>query len=237
MRRLPIVIFFNLLGIALFISWYLPEQHGWWSQLDAAIFLYFNQMVAKSHAYAVFLAVTNYRAFDVTSLLAMGLLYIYYFLHTPPERRHQLISIGIVMLLSAVVLNQLGHLLPGSRPSPTVIFQNDDSVARVSQFTAIPTKDMSKDSFPGDHGMMLLIFAAYMLRYFGGRAFAWGLAIVVAFSLPRVMIGAHWFSDIAVGSLSVVLVGLSWWLLTGASDKAVAWINQHLPGVGSRGYQ
>jgi membrane-associated phospholipid phosphatase len=36
-----------------------------------------------------------------------------------------------------------------------------------------PHKDntASKDSFPGDHGMMLLIFASFMWRYFGLRAF------------------------------------------------------------------
>ena len=49
-----------------------------------------------------------------------------------------------------------------------------------------------------------------MLRYFGRGAFAVALLITLVFSLPRVMIGAHWFTDIAVGSLSVVLVGASW---------------------------
>jgi membrane-associated phospholipid phosphatase len=44
-----------------------------------------------------------------------------------------------------------------------------------------------------------------MLRYFG--AFAIALIIFVVFAFPRVMIGAHWFTDIAVGSLSVALIG------------------------------
>nr|WP_304622897.1 phosphatase PAP2 family protein [Pantoea sp. B_10] len=101
---------------------------------------------------------------------------------------------------------------------------------RVSELTGIPAKDASRDSFPGDHGMMLIIFACFMWRYFGFRAFLMGLLIVVLFSLPRVMAGAHWFTDIAVGSLSVVLVGLSWWLLTPASDKLVNWLYRSLPG-------
>jgi membrane-associated phospholipid phosphatase len=54
--------------------------------------------------------------------------------------------------------------------------------------------------------------------------------MVGLFSLPRVMAGAHWFSDIAVGSLSVALVGLSWWLLTPASDYLVNWFYHKLPG-------
>ncbi len=70
------------------------------------------------------------------------------------------------MLLTAVILNQLGHLLPVSHPSPTLTF---DNINRVSVLTGVPTKDASSDSFPGDHGMMLIIFACFMLRYFFPR--------------------------------------------------------------------
>jgi len=52
----------------------------------------------------------------------------------------------------------------------------------------------------------------------------------LVFSLPRVMIGAHWFTDIAVGSLSVVLVGVSWCLMTPLSDKLINGLNLMLPG-------
>jgi membrane-associated phospholipid phosphatase len=34
------------------------------------------------------------------------------------------------------------------------------------------------------------------------EAFIIALVIFVVFAFPRVMIGAHWFTDIAVGSLS-----------------------------------
>ena len=78
--------------------------------------------------------------------------------------------------------------------------------------------------------MMLLIFSAIMLRYFGKKAFAIALIIFVVFAFPRVMIGAHWFTDIAVGSLSVVLIGLPWCLMTSLSDKIIALFNRYLPG-------
>jgi membrane-associated phospholipid phosphatase len=103
-------------------------------------------------------------------------------------------------------------------------------VHRVSELTGIPAKDASKDSFPGDHGMMLIIFACFIWRYFGFSRFLIATAIVVIFSLPRIMAGAHWFTDVAVGSMSVVLVGLSWWLLTPASDVLVNWFYRKLPG-------
>ncbi|HFF8946300.1 TPA: phosphatase PAP2 family protein [Serratia marcescens] len=226
-RNLPFIIFFNLLGVALFLSWFLPANHGGWFTLDSAIFFFFNRHLATDPAFLHLVAITNNRAFDVISLLAMGLLYLYFYLKQDAAGRRRLVITGVVMLLTAVVLNQLGHLLPVKHPSPTLTF---DNIHRVSELTGIPTKDASSDSFPGDHGMMLIIFSCFMLRYFGRGAFAVALLITLVFSLPRVMIGAHWFTDIAVGSLSVVLVGASWVLMTPCSDWIVERLNRLLPG-------
>ena len=226
-RNLPLILLFNLLGVALFLSWFLPANHGGWFTLDSAIFFFFNRHLATDPAFLHLVAITNNRAFDVISLLAMGLLYLYFFLKQDGAGRRRLVITGVVMLLTAVVLNQLGHLLPVKHPSPTLTF---DNIYRVSELTGIPTKDASSDSFPGDHGMMLIIFSCFMLRYFGRRAFAVALLITLLFSLPRVMIGAHWFTDIAVGSLSVVLVGASWVLMTPCSDWIVDRLSRLLPG-------
>ncbi|MCA3996850.1 MULTISPECIES: phosphatase PAP2 family protein [Serratia] len=226
-RNLPFILFFNLLGVALFLSWFLPANHGGWFTLDSAIFFFFNRHLATDPAFLHLVAITNNRAFDVISLLAMGLLYLYFYLKQDAAGRRRLVITGVVMLLTAVVLNQLGHLLPVKHPSPTLTFNN---IHRVSELTGIPTKDASGDSFPGDHGMMLIIFSCFMLRYFGRGAFAVALLITLVFSLPRVMIGAHWFTDIAVGSLSVVLVGASWVLMTPCSDWIVDRLNRLLPG-------
>ncbi|MDW5498995.1 phosphatase PAP2 family protein [Pseudomonas lundensis] len=226
-RNLPFIIFFNLLGIALFLSWFLPVNHGYWLTLDTSIFFFFNRHLATDPGFLHLVAITNNRAFDVISLIAMGLLYLSFYLRQDAVGRRRLLITGVVMLLTGVVLNQLGHLLPVKHPSPSLSF---DSINRVSELTGIPTKDASSDSFPGDHGMMLMIFSCFMLRYFNRRAFAVALLITVVFSLPRVMIGAHWFTDIAVGSLSVVLVGASWCLMTPLSDVVIQRLNRMLPG-------
>ncbi|WP_304166773.1 phosphatase PAP2 family protein [Lonsdalea britannica] len=226
-RNIPMILLFNAIGIALFLSWYLPANHGFWFAIDESIFFYFNQHLSTNHAFLMLVAMTNNRAFDGCSLLAMGALYLSFYFKAAPVERRRLLILGIVMLITAVVLNQLGHLLPVQHASPSLFFEN---INRVGELTGIPTKDASRDSFPGDHGMMLMIFTAFMLRYFGVKAFLIGILITVVFSLPRVMIGAHWFTDIAVGSLSVALVGLSWWLLTPASDALLNALNRRLPG-------
>ncbi|AMH19722.1 MULTISPECIES: phosphatase PAP2 family protein [Hafnia] len=226
-RNLPWIILFNILGIALFLSWYLPTNHGFWFPIDSSIFFFFNEHLATNRTFLYLVAYTNNRAFDAIALLSMGLLYLSFFVKRDGYGKRRMLILGVVILFTAVILNQLGHLLPVQRASPTHFFEN---INRVGELTGINTKDSSRDSFPGDHGMMLIIFAVFMLRYFTVRSFIIALGIFVIFILPRIMIGAHWFSDIAVGSLSVVLVGLSWWLLTPASDALLNLLDKHLPG-------
>lgn len=226
--RFPLIILLNAVGVALFLSWYLPINHGFWSGVDVAIFRFFNQgLSADNLTYAWFLAIINNRAFDGCSLLAMGGLMLSFWLKEDAQGRRRIVIIGLVMLLAAVIINQLAqHFVPVTRSSPSL---SVPGAHRVSDYVAFNTKDGSRDSFPGDHGMMLLIFASFMWRYFGVKAFLISLAIFVVFAFPRVMIGAHWFTDIAVGSLTSVLIGVPWVLLTPLSDKAIRIFEYNLP--------
>ncbi|MNB67876.1 Inner membrane protein YeiU [compost metagenome] len=227
-KKLPLILLLNAAGVALFLSWYLPVNHGFWFPIDSGIFHFFNEQLVKSQVILWLVAITNNRAFDGCSLLAMGCLMLSFWLKEDAAGRRRIIMIGLVMLLTAVVINQLAQgLMPVKRSSPSLFFPN---VHRVSELLHISTKDASKDSFPGDHGMMLLIFSSFMLRYFGKKAFAVALIIVVVFAFPRVMIGAHWLTDIVIGSLSAVLIGAPWCLMTPLSDRLIALFDRYLPG-------
>ncbi|WP_036772546.1 phosphatase PAP2 family protein [Photorhabdus australis] len=229
-RSHPFAIFtLNLLGVTLFLSWYLPEHHGFWLEIDSAIFYFFNERLIPDSKFTEFVAFVNIRVFDVISLSCMGLLYYSAFRKQNYHGKRRLFIIGLVMLISAVTLNQIGHQIPVTRPSPTLTF---DNVNRISEMTKLMTKDASGNSFPGDHGLMLLIFSCFILRYISGKMFSIALLIVVIFALPRIMAGAHWFTDIAVGSLSLVLIGTSWLLLTPLSDIMVNWLDKLLPQIG-----
>lgn len=77
--------------------------------------------------------------------------------------------------------------------------------------------------------MLLMIFAAFMLHFFDRKGFLQGVLIVLLFSTPKILIGAHWFTDVAVGSLSIVLVGLGLWLPGGGCDALVKRLERYLP--------
>lgn len=229
-KKLLQIIFCNAIGATLFLSWYLPPDHGFWFSIDKAVFFHFNAYLTSSRPFLYFVAFTNFRAFDITAFLCMLLIFLYYFFQQDRKGKRRILCIGITMLLSAVVIKLIDGRLDFHRLSPSVYFAGiHEPVNFVSEMTGWNVKDRSATSFPGDHGMMLLIFTAFMARYFGRKAFLAGTTICILFSLPRIMSGAHWFTDVAVGSLSFVLIIMSWILLTPAADTFIKWLESKIP--------
>jgi len=63
-KNLPQIVLLNIVGLALFLSWYIPVNHGFWLPIDADIFYFFNQKLVESKAFLWLVALTNNRAFD-----------------------------------------------------------------------------------------------------------------------------------------------------------------------------
>jgi membrane-associated phospholipid phosphatase len=75
-------------------------------------------------------------------------------------------------------------------------------------------KDTASDSFPGDHGLVLLLFAGFV-SFFMPRIYGIIASVMmVIFTLPRLMSGAHWLTDEIVGAVAVGVMCLSWVLAT-----------------------
>jgi membrane-associated phospholipid phosphatase len=229
-ENIILIILCNLLGALLFGSWYVTEFQGFWFEIDKAVFYFFNQLLVANKAFMYFVALINLRLFDVVAFVAMlGIFYSYY-RKSNVEGKRWLFCIGVAMLASAIIMKQFDRMLDVDRVSASVYFNNlFHDVNFVSQLSGLPAKDRSAGSFPGDHGMMLLIFVAYMWKYLGKGAFLQGLAVFVIFSFPRIMGGAHWFTDVFVGSLSFALVILSWILLSPAADMFIDWLEKRVP--------
>ena len=230
MKRVFQIIACNAAGIILFLSWYLPANHGFWFAIDKGIFYFFNRLVAESRAFLYFVAFTNFRAFDAVAFLFMLAIFLYYFFRQDATGKRRMLCMGIAMLLSVALVKIADGRLDINRLSASAYFQSiKEPVNFVSRMTGWHVKDRSVTSFPGDHGMMLLIFTSFMGKYFGKKAFLSGLQVFLVFSLPRIMSGAHWFTDIAVGSVSIILVVISWVLLTPFSDTVIHWLEAKLP--------
>ena len=202
------VLGFTIFGILLFASWLLPGQTGFWYGLDSSVFFFFNHLIGQSQALLYLVAFTNLRPFDAVAFLFMLGIFYHYYRQQDAKGRRWMLCIGLTMLVTAVIAKQFDMMLGFERPSATKFFTLQGvPVLRVSELTGWPAKDWSSTSFPGDHGMMLLI----------------------VFSMPRIMSGAHWLTDVVVGSGSICSIVLSWMLLTPASDRIIALFDRYLP--------
>lgn len=225
------IVAFNLTGVLLLLSWAWP--HGvLWTDLDDRIFWAFNQWITPENGYwDDVLALLNTRFFDAASFAVMGVLFAMAMRRDPrPDRVRRWCAIGVTMLLTAGVVAVITNkAISYGHPSPTRFFEH---AARLTDIVSIPTKDAAANSFPGDHGLMLMIFAGFMLRFADRRLAAWSIAFVVLLSAPRIMVGAHWFSDVYMGALSIALIVLPWVLCTplasGVSGFIQRWLSRLL---------
>ncbi|GAB2792708.1 phosphatase PAP2 family protein [Halomonas shantousis] len=207
------ILLLNTLGLLLVATWWLTYPTVW-SRLDDGVFWFFNQFVTADHRHwTEVLAFLNLRIFDAIAFVTMALLFFVACLRdSAPERIWRWFGIGLTMLVTAALLAlfttkgiRYGH------PSPTLVFEN---AHRLTDIVTIPAKDASANSFPGDHGLMLMVFASFMLRFSDRMIGALSVAFVVLLSAPRIMVGAHWFSDVYMGALAIALVVLPWVLYT-----------------------
>jgi membrane-associated phospholipid phosphatase len=91
-------------------------------------------------------------------------------------------------------------------------------------------KDTASDSFPGDHGLILLLFAGFV-SYFMPRIYGIiAVVMMILFTMPRLMGGSHWLTDEIVGALAIGVMTLSWVLATPlhsiALDKIEGWVER-----------
>ncbi|MGM0703308.1 MAG: phosphatase PAP2 family protein [Pseudomonadota bacterium] len=206
----------NLLGAALIASWLHPSL-TLWEELDDAVFFLTNAWLQDADTLWVHLvAITNHRAFDVTSLLVLLVTFVWAMRRdstpSPTPRLLRWGGIGLTMLITAVVLAQGVRLVvPYGHPSPTHVY---DDVNLVSQLVDFSTKDGSGNSFPGDHGVNLFLFTAFMWRFAGYRIALASLFLTLLLSAPRILSGAHWFSDVWFAALAINLIAAPWILLT-----------------------
>lgn len=216
------------LATALIGSWLLPATRGVWDRWDIVVFRTLNNTL-QHEAWQTIWAVGNWRPFDFIPGLLLFVLLILAIRPVESARTWSgwsslaVLALGIVVtkwLFSELLLNRL---LGYHRPSPTMTLENCYRLSELAPW--IEAKDASSWCFPGDHGFVLFAVALY-LTWRSNRTIAtlaWLAAAV--FVLPRMAAGAHWSTDILVGSASMAFVCVSLILATPLHDWATGRIS------------
>lgn len=231
-----VFLFFLCIGLATFLctSWLFPFGQPFWSSLDRNFFFYVNGWLAtEQQAWQIFWAIANHRAFDLIPAFLMLFIYSHFLYAGGKSLFIERLSIGVFIAVYCIFIIQLGHIgFDFERRSPSEILA---PAHRLSQLVPwIAAKDSSANSFPGDHAAVLLLVSTCMFFYAGWRYGTGCLMIAVLFSIPRLVGGAHWLTDIMVGSVTLALVGGAFAFLTPLHCYTLQFIKRHMNSGFSR---
>jgi len=216
----------HVLALLLMLSWLFEPSRSLWLYIDDVSFWFFNDSLKNGGDwYRYFWALVNMQEFDkVVAILLLGIFVV----HGIKKGRalwgrHFGIFVAMVVVLGIWTgygnHTGIGQLLPFERLSATLEYPDSFRLAQWS--TELKTKDASPDSFPGDHGMILLIVAGFVAYYFS-RNYAWfALVVAIVGTMPRVVAGAHWVTDEVVGAVFIAMLALSWNFHTPAGEYMV----------------
>ncbi|MCW8944342.1 MAG: phosphatase PAP2 family protein [Sedimenticola sp.] len=208
----------HLFAVMIYGSWLFEPTRTLWDALDNQVFYLLNGSLEQSESWQVFWASANTKMADIATGLGMiGFFFLYIFSGPKGQRIERLSMFG--MMASMILLSQDGGLvdlyketISVSRASPSLMLE---PVYRLSELVPhIQAKDASHGSFPGDHGIVTLIWVGCIWFFASWR---WGVAatlIGVLILLPRMVAGAHWLTDNLVGSSLLVLLMVAWILCT-----------------------
>jgi membrane-associated phospholipid phosphatase len=206
-------------------SWLRPETRRIWDLYDAGTFRFFTSTLAGSEWWLQGLAAANGHKADLVAAVAIGLLMLWNIRFY--EKRcifSGWLSLGVftisVLLAKELICGTLIHDVVGfQRASPSTVMEASHRVSEL--VPEIQTKDSSPLSFPGDHGFVLMSVALYMVYRGSGRQEMIAWLFLLVFGLPRVIVGAHWATDIVVGSSVVALLFTAWLMATPLHDRIV----------------
>lgn len=205
---------------ALLVSWWpIEATRALWDELDRAAFFGLNGTIAWHDWVAAYWAATGDRRFDLLSAVVLLVLYVVVISRDGLPRFREGVAMGAVTLvvLLVVILVQR-QLIALERLAPSHVLEPFHSLGDIVSWSR--AKEGSDRSFPGDHASVMLILTVLWWRTEGRRVGLIVLGLAVLFTLPRLVSGAHWATDVLVGGGVATLVTVA--LVTGT--PALSWL-------------
>jgi Kdo2-lipid A phosphotransferase len=189
------LLLFAFVGAALLLfSFFWPPSHLLWERLDYALFAHLNgSLEGRPLWHAFWASILSFRGDLLLCLLLVGLAAAYLF---SGDARGRLTTLLWVAGFGLVGLLTIKKLLLFPRASPALALPG-----------AIRTDgDAALYSFPSDHTVALLYATLFFFSF--GRVWhgVVSMTTLALYSSARLITGAHWLSDMAVGSVATVLL-------------------------------
>jgi membrane-associated phospholipid phosphatase len=212
--KLKILLFCHIIGALLFASLFWPVTKAYWEVIDIAFFKWVNFPLRDRPALQLFWAMANHKFADWVEDLCVLTFFITHVRQAHKAlRMRKVFELAFCVLYIAAIIYFVNQILFREnlsipRLSPTKVV--DDSVRLSQEIPWMKIKDGSSKSFPGDHGTTALLFAT-SFSYLAGWRLGILASLYAAFlCMPRLVTGAHWLSDVLVGSGTITMIFLSW---------------------------
>jgi Kdo2-lipid A phosphotransferase len=204
----------HLLTFLLIFSWLFPLTRPLWDALDKGAFLWMNGWVKTNHTAQVFWAGSNHNFMDWVHDVFMLSFFAYAIWKAPKGRKRKKFAefLFTALLICFTILSfNRGIFKKGveiRRDSPSVVIE--ETVVLSDHVPWIKNKSRSHNSYPGDHATTATLFVALIFLLMGPQMGLLALAYGIYFSLPRLVAGSHWVTDIIMGSIPITLIVISW---------------------------
>ena len=221
------LLFIHLFVIALVTCLFYSLSNSPFSSLDKGCFQFVNGWIQTSHFWQIFWAMANHRGADILEDICFILFFYWIIKATPKAERTRKIAeclffllycASIILIANELLFRVLLHI---ERKSPTLIV---DSFTNLSEkVTWLKVKFKSPKSFPGDHATTALLFITSFIYLARNNIRITVAAILygIFLCLPRLVVGAHWITDILVGSGSISLIFFSWAFFTPLASTCI----------------
>lgn len=224
----------QLLGLGLLASWLFPATRNLWDAVDKSVFYALNGTLNPAPSlWGEFWAMLNFRPMDLLPLMALlPFFLIPDFLIPRTQRASVCLHLALILigtLVIRVVVKEITELLHWREYSPTRTLQPAYFLSEF--YPHWHPKDASSSSFPGDHSAILMIATSFLLLQRVNRWSVYILAVFCLFTAPRMIAGAHWFTDVVVGGTLIATQAMAYgyftpWPKRWAEQLAARWVPQ-----------
>lgn len=188
-----------------------------WNRIDTSVAVSCNLFIQKSPFWQNVIAFLNSKKAHWVYDVIIGLFILPAIIKSSSSKegvRKLIVSGGLVgwAALAFFLCNRIltWKIFSITRCSPSIVLPDFFNLAEVIHWTVV--KVASNQSFPSDHGSTFVFFTIFI---FAVRGYKWGalsLFFSIPFAMPRLVVGAHWLSDYALGSFCSVLLHSGWLL-------------------------
>ena len=188
------------------ITWFSPPLRMVWGFIDAHVYLALNGSLEGHYYLQQVIAWLNSRYGDwlfEVSIISMYLLSIRR--GNAKERLFRLLSVVVCIALFQIIINKIlcFKILRIARESPSLVL---GTIVDLSVFTYPNNKIASSYSFPADHATTIFMCALFSWSHFRKPVALLVSVASILFALPRLISGAHWFTDVLFGGVAFAIV-------------------------------